>query len=187
MYYPFLRLYSSATCNWLSASDVVRHVALISHFFISVCYDCLYQIPPLGQQWHRYFDVVIPLIGVRRNITRQFYQCISGWVSGSESVLVSGCAHVGVDDGKHESLQNFIFRAERRNWLTWSVQRRVLAWCRDGMTINDFQIAGIRHDVTVFNHLVSKVPYVKETELIRFKYSSWCSAVTYSINNLISA
>ena len=43
------------------------------------------------------------------------------------------------------------------------------------MTIDDFQIAGVRHDVTeslkseIFNRLWSKVIYVKDTELIKAK------------------
>ena len=60
-----------------------------------------------------------------------------------------------------------------------------------GITIDVFQIAEIRHDVTkslksavVFNRLGSKIFRVKDTEFLMSKYSG-VSAVMYSFNNLL--
>ena len=62
-------------------------------------------------------------------------------MSCSDSVLVSAWKQVGVDGGK---LHNFCYSAEKRD----KVPREETLLCFGmGMTIDDFQIAGMGHDV----------------------------------------
>ena len=67
-------------------------------------------------------------------------------MSGSESVLVKSWEQVCVDSGKHESLHNFRCRAEIGQYEV--PREESLPDLGIGMTIDSFQIAGIRHDVT---------------------------------------
>ena len=66
----------------------------------------------------------------------------------SESVLISGWQQVDVDTGKHES--PITFAAGQRSEIgRYEVDREEsLPGFGMGMTIDDFQIAGFRHDVT---------------------------------------
>ena len=55
---------------------------------------------------------------------------------------------VCVDSGKHESLHNFLCRSEYEIGRYEDPRDESLPGLGIGMTIDDFQIAGIQHDVT---------------------------------------
>ena len=63
-------------------------------------------------------------------------------------MLVKSWEQVCVDIGKHESLHNFAARQSSEIGRYKVPREEHLPGSGIGMTIDDFQIAGIRHDVT---------------------------------------